>query len=153
MTYVIVALGCHGSFALSITAFLQIKFLYQVALSKNVMDQKQVADIDSKIKRESRTPVIPRWSVTVGDVIRTDPEGKPINLKEKDLLVEIDRKGEEFLRKRLNQITGINTHYVNGVKAKRNSLTTIKPVLTNSEKITKDTVRALNIHTAALLSA
>jgi hypothetical protein len=109
------------------------------------MEQKNTADVDNKFRQESRSPVIPRWSVTVGDVTVTDPEGKPINLKEKDLLAEIDRKGEEFLRKRLNQITGINTHYVNGVKPKRNSLTTIKPVLTNSEKITKETVSILSI--------
>ena len=135
LTFIIVALECHGQFAPSIPAFLQTEFLRQVALPKNALDA------DTKIRQETRTPVIPHWSVTVGDATTTDPEGKPINLKEKDLLVEIDRKGEEFLRKRLNQITGINTHLINGVKAKRNSLTTIKPILTNSEKITKDTVR------------
>ena len=152
LTYAILAFRGRDRLKPSILAFLQTEFLRQVALSKNTLDQKHSPDIDNKIRQETRTPVIPHWSVTVGDATATDPEGKPVNLKEKDLLVEIDRKGEEFLRKRLNQITGINTHLINGVKAKRNSLTTIKPVLTNSERITKDTVRMLNIHSTALFS-
>lgn len=96
-------------------------------------------------------PVVPHWSVTMTDATARDLEGKPLNVKENDLLVEIDRKGEEYLRKRLRQITGSNSNAMNTVKSKRNSLPTIIPVLTNSEKITKETVRTLNITSATLL--
>ena len=99
-------------------------------------------DSDNKTSGDYFVETMPKWSVTVSETQSARENistGCAVKDKEKEkemnLLLDIERKGEEYLRKRLKHIISL--------KSENNLVGVGKAELTKSERITEETYTSL----------